>query len=121
MRRTPLTRFALPLTAAVGAMTLSACAAGAGQISNALQRYGLSESRADCAGDYLKGHLSVNQLSRLSRAAGAYGRNDPNPGQLTFGDLLRVGQALGDTRVPIELGAAAVACGIVGDIPIPRF
>lgn len=96
-----------------GALTLAACAAPATRISTGLQRYGLDEQRADCVGTRLQGDLSLGQLQQLGRAAAAYGRNDPNPGVLTVGDLLRVAGELKDPAIPLAVGKAAAGCGVM--------
>ncbi len=103
--------------AALTALTLPACTASRYQISDALMRYGLSQNKADCAAEFLRGHLSTAQVSRLSRAARYYNTNGP----LTFGDLVRVAGSIGDTQTTLQVGGAAVACGLVADIPLPRF
>ncbi len=104
-------------SAAALALALSGCTASRYQISDALGRYGLSPSTADCAANFLHGHLSTSQVDRLARAARYY-----NPGrQMTFGDLVAVSSTVHDNRIALEVGAAALACGVVGNIPIPRF
>ncbi len=108
--KTPLTIVAI---AVVGASTLAACAAPATRISTGLQRYGLDEPRAECVGTRLQGDLSLGQLQQLGRAAAAYGRNDPNPGVLTVGDLLRVAGELKDPAIPLAVGKAAAGCGVL--------
>jgi hypothetical protein len=95
------------------ALALAACAAPATRISTGLQRYGLDERRADCVGTRLQGDLSLGQLQQLGRAAAAYGRNDPNPGVLTVGDLLRVAGELKDPAIPLAVGKAAAGCGVL--------
>lgn len=111
----PLNR-TLALAALVG-LTLSGCTASRYQISDALQRYGLSENQASCAAEFLRGKLSTNQVSRLTRAARYYDRDGP----LTFGDLIRVAGRVDDREVLFQVGAAALACRIAADMPIPRF
>jgi hypothetical protein len=96
-----------------GALTLAACAAPATRISTGLQRYGLDEQRADCVGTRLQGDLSLGQLQQLGRAAAAYGKNDPNPGVLTVGDLLRVAGELKDPAIPLAVDKAAAGCGVM--------
>ena len=93
------------------------CTASRYQVSDALQRYGMSQSQADCASEFLRGKLSRSQVDRLSRAAWDFRGRD----RLTFGDLFRVATSLRDTDVALQVGAAALACGIAADIPIPRF
>lgn len=103
--------------AAVAATVLSGCTASRYQISDALQRYGLSENQSSCAAEFLRGHLSSGQVSRLTRAARYYDRAGP----LTFGDLVRVAGRVEDRDVLLQVGAAALACRIGADMPLPRF
>lgn len=103
--------------AALAGLTLSGCTASRYQISDALQRYGLSENQASCAAEFLRGHLSTSQVSRLTKAARYYDRDGP----LTFGDLIRVAGRVNDREVLFQVGAAALACRVAADIPIPRF
>lgn len=111
------------LALATGALALliGGCAASRERISSTLQAYGLDQQRADCASDYLHGHLTDRQIDRLSRAAMSYRQDDPRPAQLTFGDLLRISSALRDADIPLSVGAAAIACGLAGNIPLPRL
>lgn len=103
--------------AAALALALSGCTASRYQISDALSRYGMSPSTADCAANFLHGHLSTSQVDRLARAARYY-----NPGhQMTFGDLIAVAGTVHDNQVALQVGAAALACGTVGNMPIPHF
>ena len=102
--------------AAVAGLALSACTASRYQISDALQRYGLSPSKSDCAGSFLRGHLSTGQVDRLARAARYY---NPGRGGLTFGDLVGVASSLRDGDTAVQVGAAALACGLVGNMRIP--
>ena len=97
----------------IGAAALSACAAPATRISTGLQRYGLDAQRADCVGTRLQGDLSLGQLQQLGRAAAAYGRNDPNPGVLTVGDLIRVAGELKDPAIPLAVAKAAAGCNVL--------
>ena len=103
--------------AALAGLTLSGCTASRYQISDALQRYGLSENQASCAAEFLRGHLSTSQVSRLTKAARYYDRDGP----LTFGDLIRVAGRVDDRDVLLQVGAAALACRVAADMPIPRF
>lgn len=102
---------------ALADLTLSGCTASRYQISDALQRYGLSENQSSCAAEFLRGHLSTGQVSRLTKAARYYDRDGP----LTFGDLVRVAGRVDDREVLFQVGAAALACRIAADIPLPRF
>lgn len=103
--------------AAMAGLAVSGCTASRYQISDALQRYGLSENQSSCAAEFLRGHLSTSQVSRLTRAARYYDRDGP----LTFGDLIRVAGRVDDRQVLFQVGAAALACRIAADIPLPRF
>lgn len=103
--------------AAMAGLAVSGCTASRYQISDALQRYGLSENQSSCAAEFLRGHLSTSQVSRLTRAARYYDRDGP----LTFGDLIRVAGRVDDREVLFQVGAAALACRIAADIPLPRF
>ena len=96
-----------------GSLMLAACAAPATRISTGLQRYGLDTQRADCVGTRLQGDLSLGQLQQLGRAAAAYRKDDPNPGVLTVGDLIRVSSELKDPAIPIAVGKAAAGCGVL--------
>lgn len=103
--------------AAMAGLAVSGCTASRYQISDALQRYGLSENQSSCAAEFLRGHLSTSQVSRLTRAARYYDRDGP----LTFGDLIRVAGRIDDREVLFQVGAAALACRVAADIPLPRF
>lgn len=103
--------------AAMAGLAVSGCTASRYQISDALQRYGLSENQSSCAAEFLRGHLSTSQVSRLTRAARYYDRDGP----LTFGDLIRVAGRIDDREVLFQVGAAALACRIAADTPLPRF
>ena len=94
-----------------GMLALAACTAPATRISSGLQRYGLDAGRADCVGTRLQGDLSLGQLQQLGRAAAAYRKDDPNPGVLTVGDLIRVSSELKDPAIPLAVGKAAAGCG----------
>ena len=96
------------------AVALSGCMANRYQIANALERYGLNPNQASCASEFLRGHLSTRQVDRLARAADDF-RGD---GNLNFGDLVRVAASVRDTDTFIQVGAAAVACKIVADMPL---
>lgn len=103
--------------AAVAGLSLSGCVASRYQISDALQRYGLNENQAGCAAEFLRGHLSSGQVSRLTKAARYYDKDGP----LTFGDLVRVAGRVDDSEVLLQVGAAALACKLGADIPIGRL
>jgi hypothetical protein len=95
------------------ALTLVACAAPSTRIATGLERYGLDPQRSQCVGDYLGKNLSLGQLQQLGKAAAAYKRDDPNPNQLTAGDLLRVAGEIKDPKIALEVGKAAATCGVV--------
>ena len=111
----PLNRTLIALSLA--GLALSGCTASRYQIADALQRYGLSVSQSSCAAEFLRGHLSTGQVNRLTKAARYYDRAGP----LTFGDLVRVAGRVDDRDVLSQVGAAALACRIAADIPLPRF
>lgn len=100
-------------TAIGGALALAACAAPATRISDGLQRYGLDAQRSDCVGTRLQSDLTLGQLQQLGKAAAAYKKNDPNPGVLTVGDLIRVAGELKDPKIAVSVGKAAAGCGVL--------
>lgn len=97
------------------AVALSGCMASRYQIANALERYGLDSNQASCASEFLRGHLSTGQVDRLARAADNYHRDRA----MNFGDLVRVAASVRDGETFVQVGAAAVACKLVADIPLP--
>lgn len=103
--------------AAVAGLTLSGCVASRYQISDALMRYGLDRNEAGCAAEFLRGHLSSGQVRRLADAARYYDTGS----RMTFGDLVRVAGRVNDGEVLLQVGAAALACKIGADMPLPRF
>ena len=107
------------ITTIAGALTLVACAAPATRISTGLQRYGLDQQRASCVGTRLQGDLSLGQLQQLGRAAKASREGDTTPGRLTASDFIRVSGQVKDPKVPLEVGKAAAACGILTDPASP--
>ena len=40
-------------------------------------------------------------------------KRDPNPRQLTVGDLMRVAGELNDPAIPLAVGKAAAGCGVL--------
>jgi hypothetical protein len=94
-------------------MLATGCAAPSTRIAMGLERYGLDAQRSTCVGDRLQSNLSLGQLQQLGNAAAAYRRDDPNPAQLTLGDLLRVAGEIKDPRIALEVGKAAAGCGVV--------
>ncbi|MBW6525775.1 hypothetical protein KZ813_02865 [Sphingomonas sp. RHCKR7] len=95
------------------ALAVTACAAPSTRIANGLQRYGLDPARSRCVGDRLERSLTLGQLQKLGKAAAAYGRDDPDPGRLTVGDLLRVAGEIKDPTIALEVGKAAADCGVL--------
>lgn len=110
MRKTSITAAAL-----VTAALVSGCTASRYQVSDALQRYGLSSSEAGCAAEFLRGKLSTGQVNRLSDAARYYNADGP----MTFGQLFLVANSLDDPETLLQVAGAAAACGIAADMPIP--
>jgi hypothetical protein len=100
---------------AVGAVALlfAGCATPSARIATELTRFGLDQNQAACVGDRLEARLSLAQLKQLARAAHAYSSNDPNPRQLTAGDLARVSAQINDPKMPIEVATAAASCGVL--------
>ena len=109
--------FKMLTLAALAGLTLSGCVASRYQISDSLMRYGLNENQAGCAAEFLRGHLSTGQVSRLSKAARYYDKDGP----LTLGDLVRVAGSVEDPEILLQVGAAAFACKLGADVPIGRF
>ncbi|WP_296678060.1 hypothetical protein [Novosphingobium sp.] len=111
-------RFAKSLTlAALAGLSVSACTASRYQISDALMRYGMSENKASCAAEFLRGHLSTGQVDRLAKAARYYNTDGP----MTFGDLVRVAGTMRDGETTMQVAGAALACGLAADIKLPRI
>ena len=98
------------------ALGLAACVSPSAKISTELKRYGLDQRQAQCVGDRLEDRLSLAQLQQLARAARAYSTNDPNPQQLSVGDLARVSGQISDPQIPVELASAGVACGLLSSL-----
>jgi hypothetical protein len=72
-----------------------------------------------CVGDRLEANLSLGQLQQLGRAAKASREGDTTPGRLTASDFVRVSGQVKDPKVPLEVGKAAAACGILTDPASP--
>ena len=70
-------------------------------------------------GDRLEANLSIGQLQQLGRAAKATREGDTTPGRLTIGDFIRVAGQVKDPKVPLEVGKAAVGCGLLTDPASP--
>ena len=92
---------------------LASCVNPSSKITSELTRFGIDQNRAQCVGDRLEANLSIGQLQQLGKAARAYGRDDKTPGRLTVSDLVRVSSELPDAKVPIEVGKAALGCGVL--------
>ena len=97
-----------------GALLLAGCATPSARITTELTRFGLDQNQATCVGNRLGARLSLAQLKQLAGAARAYASNDPNPRQLTGGDLARVSAQIKDPQIPIEVASAAASCGVLG-------
>ncbi len=109
MNRSPL------IVLSLAAVMMSGCMANRYQISNALERYGLTPNQASCAAEFLRGHLSTGQVDRLARAAHDFGGDR----RMTVGDLVRVAGSVDDGEVLLQTGAAMLACKVGADIPLP--
>ena len=94
------------------ALVAVACTPPSTRIATGLERYGLDSQRSTCVGQRLERNLSLGQLQQLGNAAAAYRRDDPNPGQLTAGDLIRVASEIRDPKIALEVGKAAATCGV---------
>jgi hypothetical protein len=101
------------LPAILLAASLFACARPSERIATRLIDYGIPETRALCMGKRLERDLTIAQLRELSALVRAYRQNDPTPGRLTSQDLLRVAARVRDPQVPITVGRAAAACGLL--------
>jgi len=99
-----------------GALLLTGCATPSARIATELTRFGLDQNQATCVGGRLEARLSLAQLKQLARAARAYASDDPNPRQLTGGDLARVSAQINDPQIPIEVASAAASCGVLGSL-----
>ena len=102
---------------AVGAATLSVagCVDPSAKIATSLEGYGFQPAQSQCVGDRLEANLSIGQLQQLGRAARASKEGDTTPGRLTVSDFVRVAGQVKDPKVPLEVGKAAAACGILTD------
>lgn len=95
------------------ALVAVACTPPSTRIATGLERYGLDSQRSTCVGQRLERNLSLGQLQQLGNAAAAYRSNDPHPGQLTVGDLIRVAGEIKDPKIALEVGKAAAGCNVV--------
>ncbi|WP_294238714.1 hypothetical protein [uncultured Sphingomonas sp.] len=93
-------------------LVVMACTPPSTRIATGLERYGLDSQRSTCVGQRLERNLSLGQLQQLGNAAAAYRGDDPNPAQLSVGDLIRVAGEIKDPKVALEVGKAAAGCGI---------
>ncbi len=109
LRETPVVKIVASIGIALAAV---ACTPPSTRIATGLERYGLDSQRSTCVGQRLERNLSLGQLQQLGNAAAAYRRDDPNPSQLTVGDLIRVAGEIKDPRVALEVGKAAAGCGV---------
>jgi hypothetical protein len=112
-------RIAGVLTVGIGTMSLSACVNPSAKIATSLEGYGFQPAQSQCVGDRLEANLSLGQLQQLGRAAKASREGDTTPGRLTVGDFIRVSGQVKDPKVPLEVGKAAAACGILADPASP--
>ncbi|MGA1797666.1 hypothetical protein VH567_02675 [Sphingomonas sp. 4RDLI-65] len=101
------------LAVGVTAMSLAACVNPSAKIATSLEGYGFQPAQSQCVGDRLEANLSLGQLQQLGRAAKASREGDTTPGRLTVGDFVRVSGQVKDPKVPLEVGKAAAACGIL--------
>ncbi|SFO26927.1 hypothetical protein [Sphingomonas sp. OK281] len=112
-------RIAGLLTVGIGALSLAACVNPSAKIATSLEGYGFQPTQSQCVGDRLEANLSLGQLQQLGRAAKASREGDTTPGRLTVGDFIRVSGKVKDPKVPLEVGKAAAACGILTDPASP--
>ncbi len=107
------------LTIGIGALSLAACVNPSAKIATSLEGYGFQPAQSQCVGDRLEANLSLGQLQQLGRAAKASREGDTTPGRLTASDFIRVSSQVKDPKVPLEVGKAAAACGILSDPASP--
>ncbi len=112
-------RIATMLTIGVGTLSLAACVNPSAKIATSLEGYGFQPAQSQCVGDRLEANLSIGQLQQLGRAAKASRQGDTTPGRLTIGDFVRVSRQVKDPKVPLEVGKAAAACGLLTDPASP--
>ncbi|TCP67603.1 hypothetical protein [Sphingomonas sp. PP-CE-1G-424] len=106
-------------TVSAGALALAACVDPSAKIATSLEGYGFQPAQSQCVGDLLEANLSIGQLQQLGRAAKASRQGDTTPGRLTIGDFVRVSGQVKDPKVPLEVGKAAAACGLLTDPASP--
>jgi hypothetical protein len=107
------------LAVAAAALSVGGCVNPSAKIATSLERYGFQPAQSECVGDRLEANLSIGQLQQLGRAARASKEGDTTPGRLTVGDFIRVAGQVKDPKVPLEVGKAAAACGILTDQATP--
>lgn len=105
--------------AGVASFTVAGCVDPSARIATSLEGYGFQPAQSQCFGDRLEANLSIGQLQQLGRAARAAREGDTTPGRLTVGDFIRVAGQVKDAKVPIEVGKAAAACGVLADPASP--
>ena len=113
-------RIAVLLTLVAGAASLGACVDPSAKIATSLEGYGFQPAQSQCVGNRLEANLSIGQLRQLGRAAKASRQGDTTPGRLTVSDFVRVAGQVNDPKVPLEVGKAAAACGLLADAASPR-
>lgn len=104
---------------AFGAVSLAGCVNPSAKIATSLEGYGFQPAQSQCVGDRLEANLSIGQLQQLGRAARASREGDTTPGRLTVSDFIRAAGQVKDPKVPLEVGKAAVGCGILTDPASP--
>jgi hypothetical protein len=113
------TRIAGFVAIGIATVSLAACVNPSAKIATSLEGYGFQPTQSRCVGDRLEANLSLGQLQQLGRAAKASREGDTTPGRLTVGDFVRVSGQVKDPKVPLEVGKAAAACGILTDPASP--
>lgn len=103
----------------VATFTVAGCVDPSAKIATSLEGYGFQPAQSQCVGDRLEANLSIGQLQQLGRAARASREGDTTPGRLTVSDFIRVAGQVKDAKVPIEVGKAAAACGVLADPATP--
>jgi len=97
----------------IATLSLAACVNPSAKIATSLEGYGFQPAQSQCVGDRLEANLSLGQLQQLGRAAKASREGDTTPGRQTASDFIRVSGQVKDPKVPLEVGKAAAACGIL--------
>ncbi|GEM_PF-689215 len=113
------TRIAGFVAIGIATVALAACVNPSAKIATSLEGYGFQPTQSQCVGDRLEANLSLGQLQQLGRAAKASREGDTTPGSLTVGDFVRASGQVKDPKVPLEVGKAAAACGILTDPASP--